>query len=106
MCVPRTSTAVALWSGKADGVGTRGLPSGFTTMATLSVPKASSYLVLSSFRIKHDGAANSFVAAQLGYPGGTTQTRMVIENYDATSGFNNMGGSVSHSFARGAVATK
>ena len=38
-------------------------------MQSVTVAKASSYLVLSNFRIRHTTATTSFVAAQLAYPG-------------------------------------
>jgi len=94
-CDGSKSKALTLWSSTNGGGATRSLPSGFATMQSVTVAKASSYLVLSNFRIRHTTATTSFVAAQLAYPGGGTKKRMIIENYDAPTSHNNFGGSVS-----------
>ena len=88
------SGAMQFWSGSANTKGNHNFGSSFSTLSSVGGPKASTYLVLSSYRIRHNGNAGSFVAARLTYPGGSSKTRMVIENFNPTSGFNNYGGSV------------
>ena len=87
-------SGVAFWSGTANTKGNHNFGKSFTTLSSVDVPKADTYLVLSSYRIRHNKNAGSFVAARLTYPGGSSKTRMIIENFNPTSGFNNYGGSV------------
>ena len=82
------------WSAVASTKGNHNFGKSFDTVSTINVPKASNYLVLSSYRIIHRTSAGSFVAARLTYPGGTSRTRMIVENFTPTNGFNNYGGSV------------
>ena len=86
--------AVQFWSGTANTKGNHNFGKSFATLSSINVQKADTYLVLSSYRIIHRTTAGSFVAAQLTYPGGTSKTRMIIENFTPTNGFNNYGGSV------------
>ena len=88
------SGLMKLWSATANTKGNHNFGKSFTTLSSVGVPHKSTYLVLSSYRIRHNGNAGSFVAARLTYPGGSSKTRMIVENFNPTSGFNNYGGSV------------
>ena len=86
---------VGLWAGTANTKGNHKFGKSFATLSSVYVPKASTYLVLSSYRIRHNnGGGNSLIQARLQYPGGTSTNRLVVENYMPTNGFNNYGGSV------------
>ena len=88
------SDGIQFWSGTANTKGNHNFGAPFTTLSSVAVPKKDTYLVLSSYRIRHNGNVGSFIGARLTYPGGSSKTRMIVENFNPTSGFNNYGGSV------------